>query len=227
MPDDGKERAPAVVLLSGGMDSCVVAAIAAQTHPLALLHAGYGQRTEHRELQAFRDIARHYGAARTLESRIPHLGTIGGSSLTDSRRDAIEPRRDQAGIPDTYVPFRNTHLLALAVSWAEVLEATDVYIGAVAEDGSGYPDCTVAYYEAFRKLVTAGTRPGSGLTILTPLIGMRKHQIVAEGLRLNAPLHLTWSCYVDSDRACGRCESCRLRMKGFRDAGVPDPIVYR
>ncbi len=220
-------RELAVVLLSGGMDSCVTAAVAGQTHDLALLHVGYGQRTERRELEAFRAIARHYGAARTLEARLDHLGAIGGSALTDASRDAVEARRPGSAVPDTYVPFRNTHLLALAVSWGEVLGARRVYIGAVEEDSSGYPDCRREYYEAFNRLVRVGTRPETTLVVETPLIRMTKGQIVKEGLRLGAPFHLTWSCYTESEVACGRCESCRLRLKGFAEAGAKDPLPYR
>jgi len=227
MSRESGERALAVVLLSGGMDSCVAASIAAQTHDLAFLHVGYGQRTEARELRSFRDIARHFGAAHQFEARAGYLGTIGGSALTDPRRDAIEARREGSNIPDTYVPFRNTHLLAIAVSWAEVIDAHRIVIGAVEEDGSGYPDCREEYYEAFRRLVRLGTRPESDLDVVTPVIHMSKGDIVREGVRLVSPLHLTWSCYVDSEAACGRCESCRLRLKGFREAGVDDPIPYR
>lgn len=220
-------RTLAVVLLSGGMDSCVAASIAAQTHALAFLHVGYGQRTEGRELRCFRDIAAHFGVAHRLEARAASLGSIGGSALTDRRRDAIEARREGSSVPDTYVPFRNTHLLAIAVSWAEVIGAYRVVIGAVEEDGSGYPDCREEYYEAFNRLVRAGTRPETDLEVVTPVIHMSKGDIVREGVRLGAPLHLTWSCYVDSEAACGRCESCLLRLKGFREAGVDDPIPYR
>ena len=220
-------RPLAVVLLSGGMDSCVAAAIARQTHDLALLHAGYGQRTEARERRAFREIARHYGVERVLVARIDSLKAIGGSALTDPSRDAIDARRPGSSIPDTYVPFRNTHLLALAVSWGEVIGARSVYIGAVEEDGSGYPDCREEYYEAFNRLLRVGTRPETEMTVVTPLIHMRKADIVREGLRLGAPFHLTWSCYTGSEAACGRCESCRLRLKGFHEAGERDPLPYQ
>lgn len=220
-------RPAGVVLLSGGMDSCVTAAIAARTDDLALLHVGYGQRTEERERRAFRAIARHYGVARTLETRLDSLRAIGGSALTDAARDAIDARRAGSSIPDTYVPFRNTQLLALAAAWAEVLGARRIWIGAVEEDGSGYPDCREIYYEAFNRLLRLGTRPETDLVVTTPLIHMRKDAIVREGIRLGAPLHLTWSCYTESEIACGRCESCRLRLRGFAEAGVPDPIPYR
>ncbi len=221
------ERPLAVVLASGGMDSCVTAAIARQICELALLHVSYGQRTEPRELRAFRDIAAHYGVARRLEARLDHLKAIGGSALTDPARDAINARRPDSTIPDTYVPLRNTHLLAMAASWAEVIGATRIYIGAVQEDSSGYPDCREEYYREFNRLLRVAARPETRLEVVTPLIHLSKKQIVAEGLRLQAPLHLTWSCYSDMEVACGRCESCLLRLKGFREAGARDPIPYR
>jgi 7-cyano-7-deazaguanine synthase len=217
----------AVVLLSGGMDSCVTAAIAARDHDLALLHLSYGQRTEARERRAFEAIALHFRATRTLQARLDHLRAIGGSALTDPSRDAVQARRPGSAIPDTYVPFRNTQFLAVAVSWAEVLGARRVFIGAVEEDSSGYPDCRREYYDAFNRLVRAGTRPETDIAVVTPLIRMSKAEIVREGARLGAPFHLTWSCYTDEETACGRCESCLLRLKGFRGAGVPDPIPYR
>jgi 7-cyano-7-deazaguanine synthase len=219
-------RPRAVVLVSGGMDSCVAAAIARETDDVAFLHAGYGQRTEARERRAFEAIARHYGVRDTLLARLDHLKAIGGSALTDDRMDAIDARRPGSDIPDTYVPFRNTHLLAIAVSWAEVLGARRVYIGAVQEDGSGYPDCREEYYDAFNRLVRAGTRPETSITVAAPLLHLGKAEIVRTGVRLGAPFHLTWSCYVGTEVACGRCESCLLRLKGFRDAGVADPLPY-
>ena len=227
MTSSSAVRPLAVVLVSGGMDSCVAAAIARQTHDLAFLHLSYGQRTEERERRAFRDLARHFGVARTMETRLDHLKAIGGSALTDPGRDAVQARRADSSIPDTYVPFRNTHLLALAASWGEVLGARQIVIGAVEEDSSGYPDCRQVYYEAFNRLLRLGTRPETDLQVATPLIHMSKAEIVREGARLNAPLHLTWSCYTDSEAACGRCESCRLRLKGFAEAGLRDPIAYR
>jgi 7-cyano-7-deazaguanine synthase len=216
----------AVVLLSGGMDSCVTAAIARLSCEPAFMHVSYGQRTEERERRAFFDIARHYGVERTLVARLDHLKSVGGSALTDPSRDAVQARRPGSTIPDTYVPFRNTHLLAMAVSWAEVLGARYVYIGAVQEDSSGYPDCREEYYAAFNRLVKLGTRPETLLEVKTPLIHLGKDEIVREGLRLGAPLHLTWSCYTGQEVACGRCESCLLRLKGFRAAGALDPIPY-
>lgn len=219
-------RPLAVVLLSGGMDSCVAAALTRQTHDLALLHLSYGQRTEDRERRAFRDIAAHWRVDRTLESRLDHLKAIGGSALTDARRDAVNARRADSDIPDTYVPFRNTHLLALAASWGEVIGARRLVIGAVQEDGSGYPDCREEYFRAFEEVLRLGTRPETRLEVATPLLHLSKGEIVRAGVKSSAPLHLTWSCYTGLDRACGRCESCRLRLKGFAEAGVPDPIPY-
>ena len=221
------DRPLAVVLLSGGMDSCVAAAIARQTCESAFLHVSYGQRTEARELQAFHAIADHYGVARRLVARLDHLKAIGGSALTDETRDAVHARRPGSAIPDTYVPLRNTHLLAMAASWAEVLGARPIYIGAVEEDSSGYPDCREEYYREFNRLLGLAARPESQMHVVTPLIHLSKAQIVREGLRLEAPLHLTWSCYTGQEVACGACESCRLRLGGFRDAGARDPIPYR
>ncbi len=227
MPSATRGQPLAVVLVSGGMDSCVTVAIARQTCELALLHVSYGQRTELRELRAFRDIAAHYGVALCREARLDHLKAIGGSALTDEARDAVNARRAGSSIPDTYVPLRNTHLLAMAASWAEVMGASRIYIGAVQEDGSGYPDCREEYYREFNRLLRVATRPETRLEVVTPLIHLSKRQIVDEGLRLNAPLNLTWSCYTDMELACGRCESCLLRLKGFREAGAQDPIPYR
>jgi 7-cyano-7-deazaguanine synthase len=226
-----RTEAKAVVLLSGGMDSCVTAAIAAQTHELALLHVSYRQRTEHRERQAFDEIADFYSVARRLVVHLDHFAQIGGSALTDN---TIEVPEAEAGvpaggneIPSTYVPFRNAHFLAVAVSWAEVIGASAIFIGAVAEDSSGYPDCRPEYYRVFQQLVREGTRPETRIEIATPVIGMRKREIVERGIELGAPLDRTWSCYQFEDVACGSCDSCRLRLKAFAQAGVSDPIAYR
>lgn len=220
-------RPTAVVCVSGGMDSCVtVAEAAAAGYSLALLHARYGQRTEARELRAFRDIADHFGVpeGRRLVCDLAHLGRIGGSSLTD-RALPIEEGPPAAGrIPTSYVPFRNAHFLAIAVSWGEVLGAEAIYIGAVAADSSGYPDCREEYYEAFNRLIAAGTRPETRLRVVAPLIRMRKSAIVRRGIELGAPLGATWSCYQSEERPCLRCESCLLRQAAFRDAGIADPI---
>ncbi|MGB6199790.1 MAG: 7-cyano-7-deazaguanine synthase QueC [Candidatus Acidiferrales bacterium] len=224
-------RQKAVVLLSGGMDSCVTAAIARETHSLALLHISYAQRTEHRERRAFDAIADFYGVTDRLAVRFEHFAQIGGSALTDAR--VAVPESDVAtpvsaeGIPVTYVPFRNAHFLSVAVSWAEVIGASAIYVGAVAEDSSGYPDCRPEYYRVFEELARIGTRPETHIEIVTPVIGMRKSEIVQRGIQLGAPLGFTWSCYQFEDAACGACDSCRLRLRGFAEAGVVDPIPYR
>ncbi len=226
------DKPKAVVLLSGGMDSCVTAAIARQTHQLALVHASYGQRTEQRERQAFENIGNFYGVRERLAVRLEHFAQIGGSALTDPRIAVPEGSPEavpgpRGPIPVTYVPFRNAHFLSVAVSWAEVIGARAVFIGAVAEDSSGYPDCRPEYYRVFRELVRAGTRPETQMEIVTPVIGMRKSEIVRRGIELGAPLHLTWSCYQFEDAACGACDSCRLRLRAFAEAGQADPIPYR
>lgn len=224
-------RPKAVVLLSGGMDSCVTASIARETHDLALLHASYGQRTERRERQAFDDIADFYGIHERLVVQLDHFAQIGGSALTDARIAVPEGTTEAPiggnEIPPTYVPFRNAHFLAVAVSWAEVIGATAVFIGAVAEDSSGYPDCRPEYYRVFQQLVREGTRPETHIEIVTPVIGMRKWEIVKRGMELGAPLDRTWSCYQFEDAACGACDSCRLRLSAFAEAGIGDPIAYR
>lgn len=219
-------KAGAVVLLSGGMDSCVCAALAARDTDAAALHISYGQRTEERERQSFQRICDRLGLKRRLVVRNESLSMIGGSALTDS--DIPVPEAGEqigSAIPITYVPFRNAHFLSAAVSWAEVLDAKKIYIGAVEQDSSGYPDCRPAYYEAFNAVIKAGTREGK-IAIVTPLIGMRKAEIVKLGLELNAPFDLTWSCYSREDKACGVCESCVLRQRAFAEVGAQDPIPY-
>jgi len=223
----------AVVLVSGGMDSCVTAAIANEIYRSAFLHVNYGQRTEARELLAFNEIADFYKAEKRLTTSLEHLKIIGGSSLTDESRPI--PRIDSSHstiqnpkslVPSTYVPFRNAHLLSIATSWAEVIGASKIFIGAVEEDSSGYPDCRETFYQAFNKVIEMGTKPETRVEIVTPLIHMKKSAIVKKGMELGAPFHLTWSCYQNSEKACGKCESCALRLKGFREAGVKDPIPY-
>jgi 7-cyano-7-deazaguanine synthase len=218
-------KSRAVVLLSGGMDSCVCAALAARDHDAAAVHVSYGQRTEERERQSFLAICERLGIRDKLIVRNEALRAIGGSALTDQ---AIAVPRAEAighGIPVTYVPFRNAHFLAVAVSWAEVLGAEKVYIGAVEPDSSGYPDCRPAYYRAFNEVVKEGTKEGA-IEVVTPLIAMRKTEIVRLGLELGAPFDLTWSCYSREDQACGLCDSCALRLRAFAAAGVKDPISY-
>jgi len=222
-----KTRPLAVVLMSGGLDSCVTAAVARQNYDLALCHANYGQRTVARELRAFRDQAAFLGVDLTMEADLSFLGQIGGSSLTD-RTQAVPPgAAETPGTPSTYVPFRNSLFLATAVSWAEVLGAAAIFIGANVLDSPGYPDCRPAYFEAFNRLIDLGTRPETHIEIKTPLIHLDKAGIVRLGLELGAPFHLTWSCYVNDEVACGRCSSCVLRLKGFAAAGLADPIPYQ
>jgi len=217
----------AVCLVSGGMDSCVTAAIAREENAeLAFLHVSYGQRTEARERRAFLELAEHFHVAKRLAVSIEYLKAIGGSSLTDPGIPVTEANLTSREIPTSYVPFRNSHLLAIATSWAETIGAQRIYIGAVAEDSSGYPDCRPAFYEAFQRAIDAGTRPETRVEIVTPVINLRKAEIVRRGLDLSAPLELTWSCYRAEDRACGRCDSCALRLLAFQEAAVTDPIAY-
>jgi 7-cyano-7-deazaguanine synthase len=225
----------AVVLLSGGMDSCVCAAMARERHGagnVALLHAGYDQRTQSRERRAFEAIADFYAVRERLVVQLDHFRAIGGSALTDSRIVVPENELGVAGphgsaIPVTYVPFRNAHFLSVAVSWAEAIGAGAIYIGAVAEDSSGYPDCRPEYYRVFQELIRVGTRPETEIEIVTPVIMLKKSEIIRRGLELGAPLKLTWSCYQSEEMACGTCDSCLLRLRAFAEAGVPDPIPYR
>lgn len=222
------ERIRAVVLASGGMDSCVTAAIAAQEcHEIAALHVSYGQLTEAREFQAFEQIADFYRIERRLTTNISHLAQIGGSSLTDSRIEVSTADLENREIPTSYVPFRNAHLLSIAVSWAEVIEFNRIYIGAVEEDSSGYPDCRPEFYEVFNRLIEVGTKPETQIRIVTPVIHLKKSEIVRRGVELGAPLHLSWSCYRETEIACGDCDSCALRLRGFKQAGLSDPIPYK
>lgn len=224
-----------MVLLSGGMDSCVSTAIACDRHgaaKVALLHAGYGQRTQERERRAFEEVADFYGVNERLIVHLDHFRAIGGSALTDERIAVPEHKLDLPGpqrtaIPITYVPFRNAHFLSVAVSWAEAIGAGAIYIGAVAEDSSGYPDCRPEYYRVFQELISVGTRPETQIEIVTPVIQLKKSEIIRLGLELRAPLHLTWSCYQSEDAACGVCDSCLLRLRAFAEAGATDPIAYR
>jgi 7-cyano-7-deazaguanine synthase len=223
MASSAKSRA--VVLLSGGMDSCVCAALAARDFDTAAVHVSYGQRTEERERQSFLAICRRLNIYDKLMVRNEALRAIGGSALTDEGIAVPDAETLAHGVPVTYVPFRNAHFLAVAVSWAEVLGAEKVFIGAVEPDSSGYPDCRPAYYKAFNDVVKAGTKEGR-IEVVTPLIAMRKAEIVRLGLELGAPFDLTWSCYSREDQACGTCDSCVLRLRAFKTAGVKDPIPY-
>src|SRR6202790_776186 len=225
MPGSKVQNVEAVVLLSGGMDSCVCAAIAIQAHGaehVALLHAGYGQRTQKRERQAFESVADFYQVQQRLIVQLDHFRAIGGSALTDGNIAVPEHQHISDGtgtneIPVTYVPFRNAHFLSVAVSWAEVIGAHSIYIGAVAEDSSGYPDCRPEYYRVFQELIRAGTRPETNVEIATPVVALKKSEIIRKGIELSAPLHLTWSCYQREDVPCGVCDSCLLRMRAFAE----------
>jgi 7-cyano-7-deazaguanine synthase len=230
MSEEDRKPELAIVLLSGGMDSLVTAAVAnSQGYELAVLHADYGQRTERRERRAFEEIASFYRVTeeRRRVVRLDYLHEIGGSSLTDRSLPVPEGEANRDTIPSTYVPFRNTHLLAISVSWAEVIGARKIFIGVSEPDAPGYPDCRPAYIRAFQELIEVGTRPETEIEIAAPLIRMTKADIVREGQRLGAPFELSWSCYQNEDRPCGRCESCRVRLEAFRQVGVPDPVAYQ
>ncbi|MFQ5708280.1 MAG: 7-cyano-7-deazaguanine synthase QueC [bacterium] len=216
----------AVVLASGGMDSAVTTAMAKQDFRLALLHLNYGQRTVGRELQAFKAIAEHFQAEKQLVVNVGYLSQIGGSSLTDGNMVVTKADLENKGIPTSYVPFRNASLLSIATSWAEVVGATRIFVGAVEEDSSGYPDCRREFYDAFERVIAEGTRPETTISIETPIIHLKKHEIVKKGLELKVPFELTWSCYQREDKACGVCDSCAFRLRGFQQAGVADPIEY-
>jgi 7-cyano-7-deazaguanine synthase len=215
-----------VVLVSGGMDSCLTAAIAAQSSEMAFLHLNYGQKTEKREAKAFEDIAEFYAVKKKLVIDATHFTAIGGSSLTDQNIAVENANLSNKEIPTSYVPFRNANILAIATSWAEVTGASRIYIGAVEEDSSGYPDCRAAFFHAFNLAIREGTKPGTQIEIITPLIDLSKEQIVKKALELKVPIHLTWSCYQREDIACGVCDSCALRLRGFERAGIEDPLPY-
>lgn len=224
------DRPLAVVLLSGGMDSCVTAAIAAQQYRVAALHSDYGQRTQRRERRAFEEIADRLGVETRLVVDQRYMAKIGGSALTDRAIEVpdADPAAAESGeIPITYVPFRNAHFLSAAASWAEALGASRIFIGAVEQDSSGYPDCRPGYYRAFNELIEVGTRPETRIEIEAPLIGMSKAEIIERGAELEAPVELSWSCYRDEDPACGTCDSCSLRLAAFAKAGRRDPIRYK
>jgi 7-cyano-7-deazaguanine synthase len=226
-------RPRAVVCLSGGMDSSVCAALAARDYEVYAVHFSYGQRTEAWELRSAQEVARIVGVRELMHLKIDLFRRIGGSALTDtaiavpeaSANEAPNESRTGSEIPVTYVPFRNAHFLSAAVSWAEVLGAKTVFIGAVEQDSSGYPDCRPAYYDAFNQLIRMGTKDGE-IRVVTPLIAMRKSEIVRLGVELGAPFHVSWSCYSSETEACGVCESCFLRLRAFREAGAVDPIPY-
>jgi len=217
----------AIVAVSGGMDSCVTAAIAAKDYKLAFLHVNYGQRTEKRELKAFIDIADFFNVTDRMVVDLRHLSIIGGSSLTDKKIDVSKADLSNEEVPTSYVPFRNANILSVCVSWAEVLNANAIFIGAVWEDSSGYPDCRPEFFRSFEQVIETGTKPLTKIKIVTPIINFTKTDIVLKGLKLNAPFNLTWSCYQEEEEACGVCDSCALRLRGFQRAGIEDPIKYK
>ena len=215
----------AIILVSGGMDSCVSVAYAIEAClNLVFLHINYGQQTEKRELKAFHEIGDYYQVKERMVMDITHLSNIGGSCLTDKNIAVPDSNLDNINIPVSYVPFRNANILAMAVSWAEVIHANRIYIGAVEEDSSGYPDCRRSFFDAFENVISKGTKPETIISIITPLIKLSKKEIVQKGLKMNSPLHLTWSCYKREDIPCGKCDSCALRARGFKQAGISDPL---
>jgi len=222
-----KNKKIAIVAVSGGLDSCVTAAIANETYELALAHINYGQRTQERELKAFNDIADFYNAKKRIIIDFNHLAKIGGSSLTDKSMKINDADLESKEIPSSYVPFRNANILTACVSWAEVIGAEAVFIGAVFEDSSGYPDCRPDFFTAFNSVIDLGTKPETKIRIETPIIYMNKSEIIKKGNELNAPLNLTWSCYQSEDEACGVCDSCALRLRGFQKLELEDPIPYK
>ncbi len=216
----------AVVLVSGGMDSLVTAAIANQSYDLAFLHLNYGQKTELRELKAFADIAEYYRINHKLVVDLKYLSQIGGSSLTDSNIEISVADLNYNVIPSSYVPFRNSYILSIAVSWAEVIGAKKIFIGAVEEDSGGYPDCREVFYKAFNNVIKLGTKPDTDISVETPIIHLKKFEIVKKGIEVGVPFNLSWSCYKNSEKACGVCDSCALRLRGFQIAGFTDPLEY-
>lgn len=217
----------AVVLLSGGMDSAVTAAIAKENgYEIACLHLNYGQRTEKRELKQFDELCKHFGAVSSMVTDVRFLSQIGGSSLTDERIEITDANLDSDEIPTSYVPFRNANILAMATSWAEVIGATALFIGAVYEDSSGYPDTRRDFFDAFEKIIDKGTKPETNIKIITPIIDLGKDEIIKKGLELNVPFEKTWSCYKNNDTACGKCDSCGLRLRAYEKVGISDPIEY-
>jgi len=217
----------AVVLMSGGMDSAVCAALAIQDqYQIAALHLNYGQRTEKRELECYNQLCMHFNVKHRLIVDVSHLSKIGGSSLTDFSIEIEDAHLDNTEIPPTYVPFRNANILAIGVSWAEVIGAEAIYIGAMEQDSSGYPDCRLTFFEAFQQLINTGTKPATHIKVITPIINLTKTDIVKIGIELGVPFEYTWSCYRNNDIACGKCDSCALRLRGFSKMGISDKILY-
>jgi len=215
----------AVVLLSSGMDSAVCASVANEKYRLAFLHVQYGQKSAAKELKCFQKLCEFFRPEKVLIAEAPFLKKIGGSSLTVE--DLPIPEDEEGGIPSTYVPFRNGIFLSIAASWAEVISAKKIFIGVNQVDFSGYPDCRASFIEAFNQAIKEGTKPETQIEIEAPLLNLSKKEIVLLGVKLGTPFELTWSCYKDTEVACGRCASCKLRLKAFREAGVEDPIPYQ
>lgn len=222
-----KKNGKAIVLVSGGMDSALTAGIADRDYNLYFLHVNYGQKTQSRELKAFNDLATFYKVKGKLVVDISHLKDIGGSSLTDEKVKIARADLKSRKIPSSYVPFRNANILSIAVSWAEVIKAERIFIGAVEEDSSGYPDCRKEFFKAYNKMISKGTKPDLKIKVETPIINLSKKEIVIKSMELNSPLHLTWSCYKENRIACGTCDSCALRLRGFQQSGYPDPVIYK
>ena len=216
----------AVVAVSGGLDSAVATAIAAEKHELALMHINYGNKTQKRELEAFHAIADFYEFEKRFVADIDHLRKIGSSSLTDRNIPVDDYDPEKLGIPQTYVPFRNANILSIAVSWGETIGASLIYVGMMEEDSAGYPDCTEDFINAFNNMINVGTRPETNIALIAPLIHMTKGEVIKKGIELGAPLELTWSCYRNEEVACGKCESCVLRLQGYKEFGIEDPIKY-
>jgi 7-cyano-7-deazaguanine synthase len=221
------EKKKAVVMISGGMDSALVAALVKEKgYQIAALHLNYGQRTEKRELKAFNDICNHYNIKERLVVDIQYLTQIGGSSLTDDSIEVEKANLNNIDIPSSYVPFRNANILSIATSWAEVINAEAIAVGAMEQDSSGYPDCREDFFDAYEKMIDLGTKPTTKIKILRPIINMTKKEIVEKGILMELPFEITWSCYKNSDISCGECDSCALRLRGFAKAGMTDPLTY-
>jgi len=216
----------AVCIISGGMDSALSAKIAQEEgYEIIALHFNYGQRTETKELACFRKITDAMNISDSYEIDLPFFEQIGASALTDKSIEVPTGGLEE-GIPVTYVPFRNGIFLSIAASVAEKHGAEALFIGVVEEDSSGYPDCRESYIMQMEKAINLGTKDETHIEIKMPLVHMKKSEIVAKSLELGVPLEYTWSCYQSEDEACGVCDSCRLRLKGFEEAGVKDPISY-
>ena len=217
----------AICILSGGMDSTLISYLAKEDgYEIITLHFNYSQRTEHKELEAFRAVTQAIGAVNNYEIDIDFFKTIGASALTDKSID-VPTNGIEDGVPITYVPFRNGIFLSIAAAIAEKEGADAIFIGVVEEDSSGYPDCRDDFIKSMQNSIDLGTKEETKIELMTPLIELSKKQIVQTAIEHNVPLELTWSCYQSEDEACGVCDSCRLRLAGFKKAGGNDPIRYK